>query len=183
MLGACVAMRLKKHEEAIEFAAARSFEGCADFGGVVSVVVDDGYVVYHPLDVEPAPHARELRQPFADQFGGNIQGRRDCRCCCRSADVVHAGRVGKLEQAKIFTFIRQPELAAQTFELHIADYEVGLARCPICNDGSLDAGNDGLDVGFIDAENPPAVKRPPLTKFIDATPHTPTPPHFSKMPP
>src|SRR5207245_945908 len=146
MLGACVAMRLKKHQEAIEFAAARSFERCADFGGVVSVVVDDGYVVYHPLDVEPAPHARELRQPFADQFGGNIQVQRDCRCCCRIADVVHAGRVGKLEPAKLFTFIRQPELAAQTSELPIAAYQIALARCPICHYGAPDAGNDASEL-------------------------------------
>jgi len=44
VLRARVAMRLKEHEQAIELAAARGFEGCPDFGGVIAVIVNDGDV-------------------------------------------------------------------------------------------------------------------------------------------
>src|SRR5204863_1784018 len=62
------------------------------------------------------------------------------------------------KHAKVFTSVGQPELAAQTLELHIADYQISLARRSISNDGPLHAGNDGLHIGFIDAEDGRAVK-------------------------
>ena len=72
---------------------------------------------------------------------------------------MHAGRVRELEGAEIFALIGQPELAAQTFELHIANDQVGLARCSVGNDRALHVGDDGLDVGFINAKDRCTVKR------------------------
>ena len=40
MLRAREAMRLEEHEQAIELAAARGFEGGANFRGMMAVVVD-----------------------------------------------------------------------------------------------------------------------------------------------
>src|SRR5258708_34759058 len=62
------------------------------------------------------------------------------------------------EQAEIFAPVSQPELALQTFQLHIADYQIGLTRSSIRNDGTLHAGNDRLHVGLIDTENRRTVK-------------------------
>src|SRR5258708_39888614 len=62
------------------------------------------------------------------------------------------------EQAEIFAPVSQPELAPQTFQLHIADYQIGLTRSSIRDDGTLHAGNDGLHVGLIDAEDRRTVK-------------------------
>src|ERR1700687_1994457 len=62
------------------------------------------------------------------------------------------------EQAEIFAPVSQPELALQTFQLHIADYQIGLTRRSVRNDGTLYAGNDRLHVGVIDKENRRTVK-------------------------
>src|SRR5882757_7533361 len=62
------------------------------------------------------------------------------------------------EQAEIFAPVSQPELALQSLQLHIADYQIGLTRSSIRNDGTLHAGNDGLHVGLIDTENRRTVK-------------------------
>src|SRR6267142_122269 len=66
VLSACVAMRLKEHEQAIELAAAGRFERGADFHRVVAVVIDDGDVVHVALDVEPAAHPGKFGETFAD---------------------------------------------------------------------------------------------------------------------
>src|SRR2546430_8263584 len=50
----------------------------------------------------------------------------------------------------VVPFIGEAELALQTIELHVTDNQVGLARSPISNDGALYAGNDGLDVRFVE---------------------------------
>src|SRR6266566_648438 len=69
------------------------------------------------------------------------------------------------EQTEIFTSVSQPELAAQTLQLHIADHQIGLARSSIGNDRTLHAGNDGLHVGLIDTENRRTVKRHAIHKL------------------
>src|SRR5258708_1221609 len=57
VLGAGVAMRLKQHQQPIELAAAGGFEGGADLGRVMAVVIDHGDVIHHTLDVKTAAHA------------------------------------------------------------------------------------------------------------------------------
>src|SRR5207248_10599003 len=42
---------------------------------------------------------------------------------------------------------------------YVADEQVGLAGGAVSDDGSLDAGDDGLDGGLVDTENRRAVKR------------------------
>src|SRR6266852_7328242 len=61
-------------------------------------------------------------------------------------------------QHEVIASVGQPELAFQTFQLHISDHQIGLARRSISDDGTLHVRNDGLDVGFVDAENSRAVK-------------------------
>ncbi len=72
MLRARVAVRLKKNQQAVEFAAARGFECGANFGGVMAVIVDDGDVVDDAFDVEAAADAGEFGEAFANQIGRDV---------------------------------------------------------------------------------------------------------------
>src|SRR6266513_3605208 len=93
VLGAGVAMGLKKHEQAIELAAAGRFERGADLDRVMTVVIDHGNVVNYTLDVKTAAHASKFDEAFADQVSRNAQVQRDC-CGRRGvADIVHARRM------------------------------------------------------------------------------------------
>ncbi len=65
-------MRLKEHQDAVELAAARGFEGGANFHGVVAVVVNHGDVVDDALDIKAAADACKFGEAFADQVGRNI---------------------------------------------------------------------------------------------------------------
>src|SRR6266853_6578977 len=156
--GAGVAMRLKQHQQPIELAAAGGFEGGADLGRVMAVVIDHGDVIDDALDVKTAAHASKIDKAFADQVGRNVQIQRDGGCRRGIANIVHARRVRKLEQAEIFALVSQPELAAQTLQLHVADHQIGLARSSVGYDGTLHAGNDGLHVRLIDTQDRRAVK-------------------------
>src|SRR6266849_109752 len=153
MLSAAVTMRLKKHQQAIELATAGCFERRANLDRVMTVIIDDGDAIDHALDVKTAAHSGKLDKALADQVSRNIQVQRDCRSRRRVADVVHPGRMCQPEQPKMFAFVSQPELALQAFQLHIANYEIGLTRSSISNDGTLHTGNDRLHVGLIDAED------------------------------
>src|SRR6266851_4438839 len=158
VLGAGIAMGLKEDEQAIELAAAGRFERSANLDGVMTVVIDHGDFIDHALDVKAAAHAGKFDEAFAGQVSRNVQVQRDRGCRRRVADIVHARRMRQPEQAEILASVGQPEFAAQTFELHIADYQIGLARRSIGDDGTLHAGNDGLHVGLIDAEDRRTVK-------------------------
>src|SRR5438552_780822 len=112
VLSARITMRLEEHKQAIELASAGRFERGANFGGVMAIVVNDGNVVDHALDIKAAAHAGKLSETFADQVSGNVQiegnggGRRSV------ANVVHAGRMRQTEQAEVFTSVGELELAA-----------------------------------------------------------------------
>jgi hypothetical protein len=71
-LSAGEAMRLEQDEQAIELAATCCFESGADFGGVMTVVIDDGDVVDDALDVKAAAHAGKLSEAFADEVGWDV---------------------------------------------------------------------------------------------------------------
>src|SRR6266436_7155379 len=66
VLRARVAVWLKENEQAMELAAARSFERRTNLRRVMAVVVNHGDVVDHALDVEAACNPRKPRKPFAD---------------------------------------------------------------------------------------------------------------------
>src|SRR6266478_3722773 len=131
----------------------------------MAVVIDHGDVIDDALDVKTAAHASKIDKAFADQVGRNIQVQRDGGCRRGVANIVHARRVRKLEQAEIFALISQPERAAQTLQLHVADHQISLARRSVGNDGALHAGNDGLHVWLIDAQDRRAVKRHAIHKL------------------
>jgi len=48
MLGTRVAMRLKEHQQAIEFAAAGRFQRGANLSRVMTIIIDHGDVIHHP---------------------------------------------------------------------------------------------------------------------------------------
>src|SRR5580704_872110 len=64
VLRAREAVRLEKHQEAVELAAASGFECGANFDWVMTVVVDHGDVVDDALDVEAAADAGKFGEAF-----------------------------------------------------------------------------------------------------------------------
>ncbi len=159
MLRAGVAMRLEEHEQATELTDARRFERGADFGWVMAVIIDHRDVVDHAFDVKAAADAREFGEALADQFCRNIEVQRDGRRGGGIAHVVNAWRMKKLKNAQIVAFVGQAKFAAEAFELDVADDEIGLVRGAVGDDRALHAGNDGLHVGLVKAEDRRAVER------------------------
>ena len=66
MLGARVAVRLKKHQQAVVIAAARGLEGGANFGGMMAVIVDQRDAVERSFDFETTSDARKFREARSD---------------------------------------------------------------------------------------------------------------------
>src|SRR5277367_2499908 len=159
MLRARKAVRLKENEQAVELAATRRFERGANFGGVMAVVVDHGDVVHDTLQVEPASHAGKFRESFAYQVSRNVEIKRDRSGRSGVSHVVHSRRMGQAEQAEVFAAVGQAKLAVEAFQLYVADNQVGLARGPVGDDGTLHVGNNGLYVGLIEAQNRGAIER------------------------
>src|SRR6267143_6266955 len=95
-------MRLKEHEQAIELAAAGRFERSANFGRVMTVVIDHGDVIDYTFDVKAAAYAGKFDEAFADQVSRNVQVQRDCGCRRRVADIVHARWMRQPEKTEIF---------------------------------------------------------------------------------
>src|SRR5690242_6024037 len=158
MPGAGEAMRLEEDQEAFELAAASGFEGGTDFSGMMAVVVDDGDVVDRALDVETAADAGEAGEAFADQVGRDVQVESYGGRGGGVADVVHSRRMRQAEDAQIIALVSQTEFAAHALQLDVADDQVGLGGSAIGNDGALDVGDDGLDVGFVQAKDGCAVE-------------------------
>src|SRR5690348_2194891 len=153
------AVRLEEDQEAFELAAARGFEGGPDFGGMMAVVVDDRDVVDRTLDIEAPAHTGKSGKTFADEVGRHVEVERDGSRGGGVADVVHSRRMRQAEDAQVIALIGQAEFAAHALKLDIADDQVGLRGRAISNDRALDAGNDRLDVGFVQTKDGGAVKR------------------------
>src|SRR5690349_5816436 len=158
MLRARVAMRLEEHEQAIELAAAGGAKRGANFRRMMAVIVNNGDVVHHSFDVEAAADAGKFCQAFANQVGSDVEVKGHGSCGGGVAYVVHSGRMREVEEAKIVAFVGEAEFALQTFELHVTDGQIGLAGGSVSDDGSLDAGDDGLDVGLVNAKNGGTIK-------------------------
>src|SRR5712671_5052396 len=124
----------------------------------MAVVVDHSNVVHGAFDVEAPTNTRKFAQAFANQFGGNVEIERDCGGGGGVAYIVDARRMEELENAEVIAFVGQAKFAAQSFELDVADDEIGLAGRAVSDDGALYAGNDGLHVGLVEAENRRAIK-------------------------
>jgi hypothetical protein len=67
--------------------------------------------------------------------------------------------VQQTEQAKVFAAESEAKFAVQAFEINVADHQVGLMGDSVSDNGTFDAGNDGLHVGFVEAKDGGAVKR------------------------
>src|SRR5712692_286890 len=159
MLRARVTVRLEEHQQAIELTNARGFERGADFGGVMAVIVDHGYVVDRAFNVEAPADSRESSEAIADQLRGHVQIKSD-RCRSRGvAHVVDARRMKELENAEVVAFVSQAKFAAQAFELDVADDEIGLAGSAVGNNRALYARDHGLHVRRVQAQSRRALKR------------------------
>src|SRR5882724_8114874 len=159
MLRARVAMRLKEHQQPIEFAAAGRFQRGANLDGVMTIVINDGDVIHDALDVKTAAHSGKFGKAFADQVGCNVQIERHGSRGRSVAHIVHARRMSQLEETEIITFIGKAEFAVEPLQLYVADDQVGLARRSISDDRPLHARNYGLHVGLVSTQDCGAVKR------------------------
>src|SRR5882762_2914102 len=71
----------------------------------------------------------------------------------------------EVKHAKVIAFVSEAKFAAETFHADVADYEIGLRRSAVSDDGPLDVRDDGLHVGLIEAEDGGAVKRNAVHEF------------------
>src|SRR5260370_28971235 len=60
---------------------------------------------------------------------------------------------------EIFTFVGNAKFARKSLQLNVANDQVGLARRAISKDGPFHIGNNGLNIGLVEAEDCGAVKR------------------------
>ena len=152
-------MRLEQNQQAIERAAARGFESGANLDGMVAVIVDQRDAGDDALDLETAGDAGEIGQAGADQIGRDIQIQADGGSGSGVANIVNAGRPGKMEFAEVFAAIDQAEIAGKAAQFDVGDEQIGLAGRAVGNHRTSDARNDGLHVGLIEAQHDGAVER------------------------
>src|SRR5215831_4059041 len=167
MLGAGITVGLEEDQQAVELAAASSFERGFDLGRMMAVIINDGDVVDRALDVEAAADATEFGEAFADQLGGNVEVKSDGGSGGGIANVVDARRMWQTEDAQIFFSVSQAELAGQALELNVADDQVRLARSAVGQNGALHVRNDGLNVWFVDAKDCSAIKGDAIDKLSE----------------
>jgi hypothetical protein len=74
----------------------------------------------------------------------------------------------QLKHPEVVPSISETKLAAEAFELDIADDQVGLARDPVGNDRPLYAGNDGLHVRFVQAQDRCTIEWDPVYELYEA---------------
>ena len=101
MLGAGIAVRLKKNEQAVELAPAGGFQRGFDFSRVMAVVVDHGDVVDGAFDIEAAADSAKVCQSLANQLYRNTQIEGDSSGSSRIADIVDTGRMREAEKPEI----------------------------------------------------------------------------------
>ncbi len=130
-------------------AAARRFQGRANFGGMVAVIVHQRDPIDDALDVEPAAHAGKFLEPHADELARHVQI--EAYGCCRRgiSDVVDSRGPVEMKTAKVVAAIGQAEGAFQAVQLDLADHQVGLVRYAIGDHRTFDVRDDGLDVRLI----------------------------------
>src|SRR6202453_1591395 len=91
-LGARITVRLKQHEQAFVSATARGFECGANFGGMVAVVVDQGYAAKLAFNLETPANAGELRESRANQVRRDVERKPHSRGRSGVAHVVNSRR-------------------------------------------------------------------------------------------
>src|SRR5947209_2570771 len=125
----------------------------------MAIIIDDGDVVDGAFDIETATNAPEVGEALANEFGGDVEIKGHSGSGGGVANVVNARRMRQAENTEVFRFVGEAKFAGEGIQFYIADEEVGLAGSAVGEDGAFDVGNDGLHVGFIEAEDGGTVKR------------------------
>src|SRR5690242_1060970 len=112
-------MRLEKHQQSLIAAAASGCERGADFGRMMTVVVDQSNAREIAAHFEAAPYSGEFRKSRANEVGGNIERKSDSGCSRGIAHVVNARRRRKMKYAEVVAAICKAEVAREAIELHI----------------------------------------------------------------
>src|SRR5712671_5679543 len=126
MLRARVPVGLEEHQKAFEMADARGLERRANFNRMMAVIVDQGDVVDHSLDVKPAADAGEFFQTDANQVRRYIQIKRYGGGGGGIPHVVYSRRAVQMKLPQVVPAIRQAEDAFEAQQFDIADHQIGL---------------------------------------------------------
>src|SRR6185437_9937093 len=164
-LRACVTMRLEYDDQTLISAPARSFECRANLGRMMAVIVNYGNSVKHTANFKAPPDPAELSQTCPDQVRRHVKRQRHSRRGCRVADVVNSWRGRQTENPQIIAAICKAKLTRQPLQPHVRNHKIGLHRSAVCDHRPLDARNNRLHVGLVNAKNRAAVKRNSIRKL------------------
>jgi hypothetical protein len=112
-----------------------------------------------PFHLESPRDPGERFQAVANQVRRDIEHQPDSRRRGCVAHVVNSRRRRQLEHAEILVAEFQPELAGEPLELHIGNHKIGLTGRAIGEDRPVDARQDGLHVGLIEAQHDRTIER------------------------
>jgi len=74
-----------------------------------------------------------------------------------------------MEESEVFAFEGETKLTRKALELDVTDDEVRLTRRAISEDGPFHVGDDGLNVGLVEAQDRGSVKGTRLTNWTKAS--------------
>src|SRR5271165_3374153 len=155
-------MRLKDDVDAAVVTVAGGAEGGADFGRVVSVVVNHGDAAHGTLDLEAPVNAAKVLYPLRDGLGFQLQLVGDGHCGCRVENIVEPGHV-KLEGAEHValraSIYSDFEAGTRSFSRRQQAQDiVGAGVGSVGEDFSADAGQDGGKLRIVEAGHAGSVK-------------------------
>src|SRR5271165_2332847 len=155
-------MRLKDDVDAAVVTVAGGAEGGADFGRVVSVVVNHGDAAHGTLDLEAPVNAAKVLYPLRDGLGFQLQLVGDGHCGCRVENIVEPGHV-KLEGAEHValraSIYSDFEAGTRSFSRRQQAQDiVGAGVGSVGEDFPADAGQDGGKLRIVEAGHAGSVK-------------------------
>src|ERR1700733_5034129 len=118
MLRARIAVRLEKHQQALESTAARCFKRGANLRRVMPVIVNQRHAGKLALDLKTPSAPRERREALPNQVGWNVEDQPDSSSCGGIPHIVNAGRSWQVEHSQVLAAIFQAKCAGQPLELH-----------------------------------------------------------------
>src|SRR5713226_9766074 len=153
-----VAMRLEQHQNAAVHTQSRGIESRANFGGMMTVVVDDGNSAFLASHLKATVHTDECGQTFADLLRRNFQLRGYAHRGQRIQNVVLAGHA-QLKTSQIGSTEAHAKVTLEFSTAYILGLEVGLRAAAISDHPPLDERKNALHVLIRQAGNDRAVER------------------------
>ena len=166
-LRAAVAVRLEHNVNSIELAVASRFQRRADFGGVVTIVVDNGHPSLLAPDLKAAVNTAERCQTAANTLDRNLKFKRHKDRRHRVQHVMPSHAANR-ELAKLESPIAQFEAAIQVPAVDISRHKIGIRRDAVGKHRSLDGGQDLSHLRIVNSQNRRAIEWNPVRKFDES---------------